>query len=167
MPTLPAELRPLFERYVRGPTLLREAIAGLDGGQMNRKPADGWSIRDIVLHIADAEIVGALQIRLVIAEDDPSFVLFDQEKWQRRLHYLWRDPEGALACFQQNRYATAELLQQCSADTWQRAAAAADGHRVTLANLLGAYVEHVDSHVEQIAGLRFGSAPVVNLTPSR
>jgi uncharacterized damage-inducible protein DinB len=155
MPQIPVELRALFDRFAIGPSLLRQAVAGLDAGALNRRPpGEDWSIRDVVIHLADAELVGAVRFRLVIAEEGATLPVYDQDLWKRRLHYLWRDPEAAIALFQQTRYGSAELLQQCDAGTWSRSGLHPERGAMTLAALLELYADHVDQHIAQIAAFR-------------
>jgi uncharacterized damage-inducible protein DinB len=157
VPQLPPDIRPVFERFTVGPTLLRQAVDGLDPGTLNRRPAgEDWSIRDIVVHLADAELVGAVRFRLVLGEEQPILPVYDQERWKRRLHYLWRDPEAAISLFQQARYGTAELLQQCDRTAWERSGEHPERGRMTLGDLLALYAEHVEEHVEQIRRFRGG-----------
>lgn len=136
---------------------MHQAIAGLGPGLLNRHLAgEDWSIRDVLVHLADSELVGAVRFRLVLADDEPLLPVYDQDAWKRRLHYLWRDPQAAIALFQQTRFATAEILQQCDAAAWRRSGIHPERGPVTLEELLGIYVEHVDGHISQVERLRFG-----------
>lgn len=155
MPRIPAAIEPVFERFVSGPATIRRAIDGLDAAAFSRRPpGEDWSIRDIVVHLADAELVGAVRFRLSIAEERPQLPVYDHELWKRRLHYLFRDPEFALSSFQTTRYGTAELLQQCSADVWQREAVHPERGVMTVADLLELYALHAQEHAAQVAAFR-------------
>jgi len=151
MPQLRFELRPVFERFVAGPTLVRQAIDGLDPGTLNRRPpGEDWSIRDIIIHLSDAELVAAVRFRMVLSDEDPRFPPNDEERWKRRLHYLWRDPEAALSVFQQVRFGTAEVLQQCDRAAWERTGLHAEQGPMTLEELLEYYAAHAEDHAAQI-----------------
>lgn len=151
---MPEALRPTFTRFTEGPTFVRDATDGLDPGHLNRPGPEGWSIRDVLIHLSDAELVGAVRFRLVLAEDEPLLPVYDQDLWKKRLHYLWRSPEAALSLFQQTRFASAEMLQQCSLDAWERVGIHPEHGRLSLADLLETYTAHVDAHIAQIAELR-------------
>jgi hypothetical protein len=109
------------------------------------------------MHLTDAEIAGAMRLRLVLAGDNPEIALFDQDVWKRKLHYLWRDPEAALALFQLLVYTNGELLQQCDRQSWQRTGQHAERGTLTLEDLLRDRVEHVEEHVGQIKTYRAGT----------
>ncbi|MGH2607667.1 MAG: DinB family protein [Tepidiformaceae bacterium] len=155
MPSLPAALREQLDAFINGPALVRQAIDGIDAGLLNRRPpGDDWSIRDVVLHLSDVELVGAVRIRLALAEESPPMPMYEQEAWKRRLQYLWRDPEAALGLFQQTRYATAEILEHCGVEAWQRTTIHPERGLLTVSDLVGTSVDHVTGHVAQIGNAR-------------
>jgi hypothetical protein len=83
-----SDLPALLERYRRGPEVLAVVLTGVFGEEEDFLPAPGkWSIRQIVAHLADAELVAAHRFRQVIAEDNPMLVAFDQDAWTRNLDY--------------------------------------------------------------------------------
>lgn len=155
MPTIPEPYRELLAHYARGPALVREAIDGLDPGALNRRPlGSDWSIRDVLMHLTDSELMAATRLRLVIAEEHPAIQEWNEEHFKRRLHYLWRDPEASLALFQITVFTNAELLQQCDAKTWERTGEHPTRGAITLGDLLRDRAEHLDTHLEQIASYR-------------
>ena len=115
----------------------------------------GESIRDVVMHITDAELVRAASLRFVMALENPVVPDWDETLFKRKLHYLFRDPELALTVFQTVRFCNAELLQQLDAQSWQRAGTrASDGSTTTLAELMVRAVEHDANHIAQIEVMR-------------
>ena len=154
MPSLPADLREDFDRYTRGPSAVREAITGLDGGAINSRVGDSWSSRDVVLHLADLEIARAFRIRLVLSVDEPLLPAWDEKVVQRRTQYLWRSPEMALATFDLMVYSTAEILMRIDRAAWRRAGTHPDFGALTVAELMRRGPRHVEAHVNQIKDLR-------------
>ena len=66
-----SNLAETLERLRRGPELLAMVLTGVYGDETDFTLAPGkWSIRQIVAHLADAELVGAQRFRQVIAEDN-------------------------------------------------------------------------------------------------
>src|ERR1035438_8535170 len=75
-----SDLPALLERYRRGAELLAMVLTGVFGEEEDFAIAPGkWSVRQIVAHLADAELVGAHRFRQVIAEDNPTIIAYDQD----------------------------------------------------------------------------------------
>lgn len=155
MPGVPPELHNDFTTFVSGPGRVRHAISGMDAGQLNRRPpGSDWSCRDIILHLADMEIVRAARMFAVIAEENPAIAAVDEDLYKRRLHYLWRDPELALALFQQLRFALGEMLEQCDKTAFERKGTHATDGEISLAELVIRGARHSEEHIEQIQQFR-------------
>lgn len=155
MRSIPADLEQAFKRFTAGPSQLRQALAGLDARALNqRPPGSDWSIRDVVVHLADTEMVRGYRLRSIIADDEPVIAAFDEEAWKRRLQYLWRDIEASVVLFQQTRFSNAELLSYGGKDAWTRIGRHTTDGAVSVRDLFERGVEHVDEHVNQIAQTR-------------
>src|SRR5438067_13154215 len=105
-------LAALLERFRRGPEVLAMVLTGVFGEEEDFTIAPGkWSVRQIVAHLADAELVGAHRMRLVIAEENPVLTAFDQDAWTRNLDYGRRKPKTSLETFRRLRAENYELLK--------------------------------------------------------
>ncbi len=124
------------------------------GELTRRSEGSGWSTRDVLVHLADMELVRSVRIRMMLAGDAPTLMSIDEEAWQRKLHYLWRSPEAALAQFEQARFGTAEILNQCGREAWARTGIHPEDGELTVAELVRRGVAHVEDHVAQIAAIR-------------
>jgi len=113
-----------------------------------------WSIRQIVAHLADAEMVGAHRFRQVIAEDNPTLVAFDQDAWTRNLDYARRKPKQSLESFRRVRAENYELLKELPPEAFDRAGNHTERGRVTLRELLEGYAGHAESHARQLQSIR-------------
>ena len=64
------------------PGRLEESIKGSTPETLNRSPSPGkWSVRDILCHLADCEVVFAFRLRQALAEDHHVIQPFDQDRW--------------------------------------------------------------------------------------
>ena len=146
---------PLLQRFAAGTTALRGAIEGADAGAIAARAAgEEWTVRDVLNHLADAELVRAVRVRTLLADPGSTLAPWDEVAWSRRLQYLWRTPELALAQFDVTRAGLVELLRHCDAAAWQRAGISASGEPVSVARLVERGVEHVEEHAAQIAAIR-------------
>ena len=80
-----SEITELLERFRRGPELIATTMTGAAGAELDFTPGpQKWSLRQIVAHVADSEIVAADRFRRIIAEDEPTLIGYDQDAWVGR-----------------------------------------------------------------------------------
>src|SRR6266567_8612396 len=107
-----SDIPALLERYRRGPELLAVVLTGVFGEEEDFALAPGkWSIRQIVAHLADAELVGAHRFRQVIAADNPTLIAYSQDAWTANLDHARRKPKQSLETFRRIRAENYELLK--------------------------------------------------------
>ena len=150
-----SELATMLERFRRGSELIAVVTTGVAGAELDFHPnASHWSIRQIVCHLADTEIVVADRFRRVIAEDEPQLIGFRQEAWAEKLDYGKRKISQAVESFRRLRADNYELIKDQPEEAFQRAGLHSEHGRVTLLDLLRTYAEHVESHARQIQRVR-------------
>src|SRR5437660_1420281 len=58
---------------------IRNAIAGVSDAQLSEPESPGkWSLRHVVQHLADSELVWGYRLRLVLAQERPPLTGYDQ-----------------------------------------------------------------------------------------
>lgn len=149
-----SDLKGLLERFRRGPEILAVAITGAAGSEVDFAPEGKWSVRQIVAHVSDAEIVGAMRFRQIVAEDNPTFQAYDQNAWTARLDYSKRKPSQSLETFRRIRAENFELLKDLPAEAFDRRGTHSERGSITLHDLLQMYADHPESHANQIRALR-------------
>jgi Rad3-related DNA helicase len=150
-----SELEELLERFRRGGELLAVVTTGVAGAETDySSDPSRWSIRQIVSHLADSELVGADRIRRVIAEDNPTLIGFDQDAWATRLDYSRRKLSQAVETFRRIRGENYELLKSQPEESWSRTGNHNESGQLTLLQLLRGYAEHAESHAKQIQTVR-------------
>ncbi len=158
MPRIPDAHLEAYERFTLAPSLVRQTLTDIDPALLNRRPpAQDWSMRDVVIHLTDAELVRAVQFRLALTGDEaalPDLPTWDADRWKRKLLYVFRDAEAALSAFQQTRFGATELLRECAPEAWERAARHPEHGAVTVGELLAHAVTHDAEHIAQLQALR-------------
>jgi uncharacterized damage-inducible protein DinB len=150
-----SEIPALLERYRRGAELLAVVLTGVFGEEEDYAPAPGkWSVRQIVAHLADAEMVGAHRFRQVIAEDNPTLIAYNQDAWTENLDYARRKPKQSLETFRRIRAENYELLKGLAESAFERAGNHSENGRMTLRQLLEGYAGHAESHARQLQEIR-------------
>ena len=150
-----SEIAAQLERYRRGAELLAVVLTGVFGEEEDFTTAPGkWSIRQIIAHLADAELVGGHRFRQVIAEDAPTLVAFDQNAWASNLDYARRKPKQSLETFRRLRAENYELLKGLPESAFERAGNHSQNGRITLRQLLEGFAGHAESHARQLQEIR-------------
>jgi len=150
-----SEIPDLLERLRRGAELVAVSITGAAGSEVDFIPEPGgWSIRQIVAHLADGEIVASMRIRQILAEENPKLEAFDQDAWAKNLDYARRKPSQSLETFRRIRSENYELLKDLPESAFERAGIHSERGRVTLRQLLQLVAEHAENHAAQLRARR-------------
>jgi hypothetical protein len=144
-----------LERFRRGAEVLATVLTGAAGEEVDYKIApEKWSIRQIVAHLADSELVGAHRLRLVIAEENPTLTAFDQEAWTKNLDYARRKPTQSLDTFRRLRAENYDLLKELPESAFDRVGSHTENGPMSLRRLLQGYADHAESHARQLQTIR-------------
>lgn len=151
MPDIPA----LIERFRRGPEVLAMVLTGVFGEEEDFATAPGkWSVRQIIAHLADTELVLAVRMRLIVAQDNPTLTGFDQEAWARNLDYARRKPKQSLETFRRLRAENHELLKGLPEAAFERQGTHSERGPMTLRKLVEDYAGHTENHARQMQEIR-------------
>jgi hypothetical protein len=149
------EITELLERFQRGPELVAAAITGLEDAERDhREDPARWNIREIVAHLADAEIVAAERVRFVIAEDNATLIAFNQDAWVARLGCATRDLFQSLDLFRILRAENYRLLKDLPEEAYERKGNHTERGPITLLDLLKLFAAHPEKHARQILAVR-------------
>jgi uncharacterized damage-inducible protein DinB len=150
-----SELADILERFRRGPELVAVATTGAAGPELDFQPGEGkWSVRQIVCHLADFEMIAAMRFRQMLAEDNPSMLSVDQDEWAKRLDYSKRKVSQALETFRRVRIDNYELLKDLPEDAFNRPGNHSKRGAIQLRDMLRIMAEHPEKHVGQIQRTR-------------
>jgi uncharacterized damage-inducible protein DinB len=147
--------RNLIEQYVAGAGKLRRAVAGLTDEELRARPGPGaWSVLEVVSHLADSDAISIDRMKRMLTEDDPPLLYADETAYVERLHPHEQDLEDALLLFEIGRRQWARVLRLLPDAAFLRAGMHNRRGRVTLGQMVGDYVRHVDEHLTFVAGKR-------------
>jgi hypothetical protein len=64
------------------PATMRRAVAGLSDAQLDTpyRPG-GWTVRQLVHHVADSHMNGYIRLKLALTEDNPTIKPYEQDRW--------------------------------------------------------------------------------------
>ena len=142
-----------FEVLAATPRTIATWIAGRDANDLRRPPSPGkWSVAQIVAHLADAEIVFAYRVRMILSSSGTPIQAFDQDAWSRVQHAEASDPQRSLALFTAIRDSMLPLLRGLNDDELERYGMHAERGRESVRHLLSLYAGHDRNHLAQIEG---------------
>ena len=150
------ELRQQVDIIEKNPSLIVQAVAGLDDRTLRYQPAPGkWCILEILGHLADVEVLYGYRMRQMMADKEPAIAPIDQDDWARNLGYLEGTPAEFLAAYQAARRANLRLLRRLKPADLERGALHPEkGRKVTLGELLGMMAGHEPNHAAQIERIK-------------
>jgi hypothetical protein len=153
MPTvLTAEQRePLIVEYEKGAVVLRNAWEEVPEEAERWRPApDKWSAHEVIVHCADSETYAATRLRLLLAEEEPLIVGYDQDVWARVFNYHAQSVDRALRTIDAVRGITLPLLRTLSESDWAKQGRHTETGLYNACDWLKSYGPHLTNHAKQI-----------------
>ena len=142
------------------PDSLRPFLETVTVNAMTVPEAPGkWSIRDVVQHLADSELVGGFRLRMVIAHDRPALHGYDQDLWAERLRYRDVDVRDALEQFTVLRRANLRLWEGLSTADLTRVGLHSERGEESLEHMRRLYAAHDLLHLRQLTRIRAALLP--------
>jgi hypothetical protein len=142
------------------PGKLRKLVRGLTEAELSRRPAPGkWSIKEIVAHLADGEVVLGSRYRFAAAHDRPAIAGYDQDLFVERLGVGNATTEELLADFEMARAVNLGLLQRLPEEAFQRVGIHAERGEESIETMVLMYAGHDRIHLAQIETIRTGLFP--------
>lgn len=78
----PETLARLIGELADAPAALRAAVAGLDDAQLDTPYREGgWTVRQLVHHVADSHMQAYGRVKKALTEDAPPIVAYEEARW--------------------------------------------------------------------------------------
>jgi uncharacterized damage-inducible protein DinB len=136
---------------------LSKLLLGLDKQKLSERPQpDKWSIAEILAHLADAEVVGAWRLRLVIGQNGATIQSFDQNVWANTFNYEHRDARVSLETFRVLRASNLLLLESIPEKFWENYGMHQERGKETVAHIVSMYAGHDLNHLRQVEAIAKG-----------
>jgi hypothetical protein len=131
------------------------AVHGLNESQLNTPYRDGgWTVRQVVHHLADSHMNAYIRMKLILTEDNPPLKGYDQEKWAELADVAGVPVEESLSLLRSLHRRWARLLESIPDPAWSRTGLHSESGIMSLDDLLTTYARHGENHVRQILDLR-------------
>lgn len=134
------------------PGRIESITATISPASLDRAPAPGkWSVREIVAHLADCELVFCFRLRQALSQPHAIIQPFDQGVWGER--YSAYDLASALALFSAARHWNVLLLNSISEEDRQRPTTHPERGSMTLWTIVETIGGHDLNHLRQLEAL--------------
>lgn len=136
------------------PEQLRNAVDGLSAAQLGTPYRDGgWTVRQVVHHIADSHMNAVIRVKLSLTEDWPTVKPYDEAAWAN-LHDMVAPVEWSLELVESLHARWVLLLQSLNEEQWTRGCNHPQNGPMTVERSTLLYAWHSRHHVAHITHLR-------------
>ena len=143
-----------IETIAEMPELLREAVRGLDEEQLDTPYREGgWTVRQLVHHIADSHMTAFHRFRMALTEEWP-----EVKGYPEKLFAMLPDSaapiEWSLGLLEGLHARWVMMMQEMTAEQWQRGYMHSESGPQKLEMVVHLYAWHSRHHVAHIVALR-------------
>lgn len=134
---------------------LQRLLESVPSGVLSRRPAPGkWSIREIVAHMADAELAIGWRFRNMIATPGVHLQWWDQHLWSQVCRYGRLPVAHSIGLFKSLRQSNLRLLRSIPRARWRACYGVHDKRgRQTVEDFVTMEAAHDLNHLRQVKDL--------------
>ena len=149
------ERRAAIDAMADAPRALRAAAANLTDTQLDTPyRAGGWTVRQVVHHVADSHMNAYSRFRLALTEENPTIKPYDEAKWAELVDARTMPVGVSLDLIDRMHARLVLLLRSLPESDFQRTLHHTDNGQMTVDALLSMYSWHGRHHVAHVTALR-------------
>lgn len=133
------------------PSCLHSMLGHLTPAELSRAPEGKWSIREVLAHLADTEIVFAFRLRQAIAARDHVIQPFDQDAWAAG--YSKVDASAAMAVFSTVRRWNIAFIKALPPEAFGKTLSHPERGEMTFQTVVETMAGHDLNHIAQLEKL--------------
>ncbi|MDZ4772413.1 MAG: DinB family protein [Planctomycetota bacterium] len=139
----------------KAPKRLKKLLKGLSEKELSKKPApDKWSIKEVIGHLADHEVVYGFRLRCVIALDRPTLTSYDQDRFVERLATATSTTKELFDAYEAARVANHALFESLDSAAFERVGLHTERGEETLRTIVTRNAGHDVLHEQQVERTR-------------
>lgn len=147
-------LRGFVDIIAAAPSEFRAATRGLTQSQLDTPYRDGgWTIRQVVHHMADSHMNSYVRYKLALTEDNPTIKSYAEDKWAELADGKTADIEVSLELLENVHERWVILLRSLSDAQWKRTFNHPERGTVALDVTAALYAWHCKHHLAHITHL--------------
>lgn len=151
----PDHRRTWIDQIAELPAQLRAAVVRLTDEQLDTPYRDGgWTVRQVVHHLADSHMNSLIRFKLALTEKEPTIKPYDENLWVLLSDAHKAPLQESLVLLEALHGKWVTLLQSLSDDQFARVLIHPVQGRIRLDTNLGIYAWHGRHHIAHITALR-------------
>lgn len=137
------------------PAIMHAVVAGMTPEQLNTpyRPG-GWTVRQVVHHVADSHINGYVRFKLALTENVPTIKPYDEARWASLPDYESTPIEVSLTLIETLHDRWVRVLRSMTDGDFKRRLHHPESGTLNLGCYLAVYSWHSRHHAAHIASLR-------------
>lgn len=149
------ERRAAIDAVAAAPSKLRTAVKGLSDSQLDTpyRPG-GWTVRQLVHHVADSHMNAYTRFRLALTEDNPTIKPYAEAQWAELVDARTLPVGVSLALLDAMHERLVHLLRATPAEGFARTLNHPENGPMTMDALLSTYAWHGRHHTAHVSALR-------------
>lgn len=143
--------------YIQAPRELQSIMVEMREEELDLfQKTGGWTIRQIVHHLADADAMQLPRIKMALAEPGRTWVsnAYSPQRWSNSVDYGRIAVGASVSLFVAIREHVAELLQHLPPEAWECYTVNARGERTNIRNSIDMLASHALEHIDEIVEIR-------------
>ena len=149
------ERRVAIDAIAAAPRELRQAVTGLTAAQLDTpyRPG-GWTVRQLVHHVADSHMNAYGRFRLAFTEQNPTIKPYDEAKWAELDDARTMPIDISLTLLDAMHGRLVTLLRSAPDSAFERTLSHPENGPMTVDSLLSVYSWHGRHHTAHVTALR-------------
>lgn len=142
-------------RLARIPASLRLAVCDLTESQLNTpyRPG-GWTVRQLVHHVADSHANWYIRLKLALTEDNPTIKPYNENAWSKLADANTMAITVSLAILDSVHERADKVLRSLDRAQFDRTYVHPESGQHTIDYMLGSYSWHGEHHIAHVTRLR-------------
>lgn len=150
----PKEINEWISDIDRLPDQLTNAVIGLSEEQLNTPYRDGgWTVRQVVHHLADSHMNGLIRVKFLLTEEEPTIMPYNEKEWAK-LRDNDLPIELSLDILKGVHKRWVRLLEFVSKDEWSKTLNHPENSVMDLKRVTAHYAWHGNHHLAHITTLK-------------
>ncbi|UFT99607.1 putative metal-dependent hydrolase [Radiobacillus kanasensis] len=135
------------------PKQIKDVVQYMSEEQLDTPYRDGgWSVRQVVHHVADSHMNSFIRFKLALTEENPTIKPYEEAEWAEQADYQL-PVAFSLATIEAIHKRTVHLLQSIGFDEFEKTFIHPESGKQTLSKYLGFYNWHGRHHLAHITQL--------------